>query len=202
MLNLIRKDIRLQKNQLLILLPALFIYLLFGTSTTWVSIVFCIVLIMDVFSKDEKTSANLLLNALPYTRKEIVNSKYIGVFVYTFLVLLTICIGNWMIHREFMQWEQLIFITNIVVMFTSFAFPFAYKFKMKYLINGSLVLFVLYLAVVNIFIGDLNDRIRNTVQAFLSLDSTLLYLIVILSVTLIYMLSWMLSIRIYSRKVF
>ncbi|MGM0941219.1 MAG: ABC-2 transporter permease [Bacillota bacterium] len=202
MLNLIRKDILLQKNGILILLPALFIYLFFGTSITWVSIVFSIVIIMDVFSKDEKSSTNLLLNALPYTRNEIVSSKYIGAIILMTFVLLTISVGNWIIHSEMVQWKQLLLITSIVVIFISFAFPFCYLFKSRYLMNASIVLFCLYLVIVNTFIVDLNDRIRNIVHTILSLENTQLYLFVTLSVVLLYVISWILSIRIYRRKVF
>lgn len=202
MWNLILKDIRLQKNALFTLLPALFIYLFSGLSVTWVGIVFCIVIIMNVFSKDEKSSSNILWNALPYTRKEIVSSKYIGALIFTTLILLTILAGNWIIHQEFIQWEQIILVTSIVIFFTSFAFPFAYVFKIQYIVNASLILLVLYLFTVSTFIPDLNDRIRGLVQTIIGLDDIFLQLIVILSAAVLYFLSWLLSIWLYSRKVF
>ncbi|MEH7342534.1 ABC-2 transporter permease [Bacillus sp. JJ1532] len=202
MFNLIRKDIILQKNTLLILLPILFIYLFLSTSTIWVGIIFCIAIIMQSFSMDEKSSSHLLLNSLPYTRKEIVSSKYIGACVFTFLTLVTIFIGHFVIHREIIQWEQLLLITGIVTVFISFAFPFSYLFKSQYLMIASIVVFALYLIIVNSFIPDINDRLREVIQWVLSFDNSLLYLGVILSVVLLYIFSWMLSIRIYSRKVF
>ncbi|MEH7122682.1 ABC-2 transporter permease [Bacillus sp. JJ1773] len=202
MFNLIRKDIILQKNTLLILLPILLIYLFLSTSTIWVGIIFCIAIIMQSFPMDEKSSSHLLLNSLPYTRKEIVSSKYIGACVFTFLTLVTIFIGHFVIHREIIQWEQLLFITSIVTVFISFAFPFSYLFKSQYLMIASIVVFALYLIIVNSFIPDINDRLREVIQWVLSFDNSLLYLGVILSVVLLYIFSWMLSIRIYSRKVF
>jgi ABC-2 type transport system permease protein len=42
---------------------------------------------------DEKTSIHILLNSLPYTRKEIVSSKYIGACVFTFVIVFTIFMG-------------------------------------------------------------------------------------------------------------
>lgn len=202
MLNLIRKDIVLQKEALMILLPLLFVYLFVGGSTTWVAVFFCIAIIMNAFSVDEKTSADLLLNSLPYTRKEIVSSKYIGAFAFIFLILVTIFIGNLIINREIVQLEQLLLTTSIVVVFISFAFPFSYLFKSMYLLIASLVLFVLFQIIGNTVIIDLNDRIREVNQTLLSWDNSILYLVVILSVVLLYLSSWMLSIRIYSRKVF
>ena len=91
MLNLIRKDIVLQKGTLLILLPALFFYLLVGKSDIWVGVIFCIAIIMQSFALDEKSSTNLFLNSLPYTRKEIVSSKYIVAIAFTLLVVVDDC---------------------------------------------------------------------------------------------------------------
>lgn len=201
MLNLIRKDMILQKKTLPFMLLFLFVYLFVNVSTSWVAIVFCIVIIMNAFQTDETSSANLLLNSLPYTRKEIVSSKYIGALIFIFLTLLTIFIGNWMIHREIMQWEILLFITSIVMGLISFAFPFSYLFNSKYLLIGFGGVFVVYMVTLS-FIPNLNDRVRELVQTVLSLDNSLFYLGIILSVGLLYVLSWILSIRIYSRKVF
>lgn len=202
MLNLIRKDLLLQKKTLMILLPLLFIYLLLDRSTIWVGVLFCIALIMQSFSMDEKPSIQTLLNSLPYTRKEIVSSKYIGACIFAFLIMLTIFIGSFIIHKEIIPWEQLLFIVSIVIVFISFAFPFSYLFKSQYLMFGFAVLFGLYFIIVSKFIPDLNDRLRESVQMILSFDSALLYLGVMLSVVLLYIFSWLLSLYIYNRKVF
>ena len=202
MLNLIRKDIVLQKGTLLILLPALFLYLLVGRSDIWVGVIFCIAIIMQSFALDEKSSTNLFLNSLPYTRKEIVSSKYIVALAFTLLVLLTIVVGNLILHGELTRWDQLLFTASVVVLFVSFAFPFSYQFKSQYLMIACVVLFVLYLVVANRFILDLNDRIREVVNTILTFDNAVLYAGGILSIVLLYIFSWLLSIRIYSRKVF
>lgn len=202
MLNLIRKDIILQKKTLFIMLLLLFAYLFVATSTVWAGVLFCIAIIMQSFSIDEKSPIHFLLNSLPYTRKEIVSSKYISACVFTFLILLTIFIGNLIINKEIIQWEQILFITSIVAVFISFAFPFSYLYNSQYLMFAFAVLFVLYFITVRKFIPDLNDRLREGIQMILSFDNSLLYLGVILSVVLLYTFSWMLSIRIYSRKVF
>lgn len=184
------------------MLPLLLIYLSLVDSTIWAGVLFCITIIMQSFSMDEKSSIHLLLNSLPYSRKEIVSSKYIGACVFTFMILLTIFIGNLIIHREIIEWEQLLFITSIVAVFISFAFPFSYLFKSQYLMFAFVVSFILYFIIVNKFIPDLNDRLREVIQMILSFDNSLLYLGVMLSVVLLYIFSWMFSVRVYSRKVF
>jgi ABC-type transport system involved in multi-copper enzyme maturation permease subunit len=202
MLNLIRKDIVLQKNTLLILLPALLIALLIDRSIIWVGVLFCFAIIMQSFTLDEKPTTNILMNSLPYTRKEIVSAKYIGACVFTFIILSTILIGNLIIHREVTHLDQLLFIAGVIVVFISFAFPFSYQFKSQYLMMACGVMFVLYIVLVNKFILDLNDRLRAGVQKILSFDNSLLYAGGTLVVVLLYIFSWMLSVRIYSRKVF
>ena len=203
MLNLIRKDIVLQKNILIIMLPLLFVSLFLSTSAIWFGFIFCFAIIMQSFSMDEKTSIHLLLNSLPYTRKEIVSSKYLSACIIIFLVLMTIFIGNLIIHREIMQWEQLLIIASMVLVSISFTFPFSYLFNSQYLLFAfGGVLFVLYLIIISLFIPNLNDIIRDITQMVLSLKNYWVYLLVIAAVVFLYISSWMLSIRIYSRKVF
>ena len=202
MLNLILKDILLQKKILIILLVALVVYLLLGNSTIWVGIVFSIALIMNAFLSDEKSTVNFLLNTLPYTRKEIVSSKYAGAIVFMLMVLLTIFIGNWIIHGEIVPWTQFVLISSIVAVFISIAFPFSYLLKSQYLLIASILAFVVYMVILNSFIPNLNDRIRELTHTILSYNTSFVTILMVVSVGILYMFSWMLSIKIYCKKVF
>ncbi len=202
MLQLIRKDIILQKYTLLVMLPILLLYLTLNYSVVWIGIIFCIAIIMQSFSVDEKSTSHMLLNALPYTREEIVNSKYIGAGVFTFLILFIIFLGNLIINKEIIQWKQLFLIMSIVALFVSFAFLFSYLFKSQYLLFGGIALFVFYIVTVSKFIPDLNDRIRKVVGIVLSFEQSLVYVGGLVLVGLLYLFSWMISISIYKRKVF
>lgn len=202
MFNLIRKDIVLQKSTLLILLPALLVYLLLNTSSIWVGIVFSVVIIMNAFANDEKTSIHMLLNSLPYTRKEIVSSKYIGAFIFMSMVVCIIFIGNLLIHQEITAWKDILFMVSLVMVAISLFFPFSYKFKSQYMFIASVVFFAIYLVVVNFFIPNLNDIMREFVQVLLTVQTAQLYLFIALAVLMLYACSWLLSIRIYERKVF
>ncbi|MEC1446936.1 ABC-2 transporter permease [Bacillus haynesii] len=86
MFNLIRKDIVLQKKTLAVLFLGLCVYLTLDVSPIWVGIAFSIAIFMNAISIDEKSSIHMLLNSLPYTRKEIVSSKYIVVVLFTCMV--------------------------------------------------------------------------------------------------------------------
>lgn len=92
MFNLILKDIILQKKTLAASFLVLCVYLMLDISPIWVGVVFSIVISMYAFSIDEKSSIHMLLNSLPYTRKEIVSSKYIVVVLFTSMVAAAIFI--------------------------------------------------------------------------------------------------------------
>ncbi|WP_233529612.1 ABC-2 transporter permease [Bacillus atrophaeus] len=185
----------------MILLPALFVYLTLNISYIWSGFVFSIVIIMNAFSMDEKAQINTLLNSLPYTRREIVSSKYIGVLIFTFIVVLTIFIGNLIIQRELTIWIDLMFIVCLVMVSASFIFPFSYQFNSRYLFIGSLILFGIYM-VINTLFRNLNDIIRENVRILLSLQNINVYLLILFSVIILYICSWFLSIRIYRNKAF
>ncbi|WP_018932987.1 ABC-2 transporter permease [Gracilibacillus lacisalsi] len=202
MFNLIWKDLVLQKKGVMILLPALFGYIVFNPSYIWIGIVFSIVIIQDVFAKDEHSSINKLLNSLPYTRQEIVTSKYIGAIIFTLLVALTMIIGGMLIHKEIPTWKEIMLMVSLSMLAVSFIFPFSYKFKSQYILKAFLVLFVVYMIVITIFIHNLNDILREFVQTILTLEDPSVFLVMILSIMVLYIFSWLLSIRIYRNKVF
>ncbi|MBE1554681.1 ABC-2 transporter permease [Sporosarcina limicola] len=202
MFNLIRKDFVLQKTTLMIMIPVLVVYLFLGTSSIWIGIVFSIVITINAYTIDEKSSINMLLNSLPYTRKEIVSSKYIGAFIFTCLVVFIIFIGNLIIHQEITIWKDILLIVSLVMVAISFIFPFLYKFKSQYMLTSSLVLFAIYLVVITLFIPNLNDKIEEFVQMLLTLQTAQYYLFIALLVMALYACSWLLSIRIYGKKVF
>ncbi|MFJ7933324.1 ABC-2 transporter permease [Sporosarcina sp. NPDC096371] len=202
MLNLIRKDVLLQKTTIMFLLPLLVVYLFLENSSIWGGIIFSIAIIMNAYSVDEKASIHMLLNSLPYTRKEIVSAKYMGAFVFMGIVVVTIIIGNLIIHREITIWKDVLFIVSPVMVGISLMFPFSYKFKSQYMLIGALVSLVIYMVVIPLIIPNSNDKIREFVQVVLTLPTTQFYLLIALSVLVLYVGSWLLSIRIYERKVF
>lgn len=202
MFNLVWKDITLQKKGLLILLPALLAYLAFMPSYIWIGFVFSVVIALDVLTKDEDSTINTLLNSLPYTRKEIVSSKYISAIIFTLIVVLVMFLGGLLIHKEVPARKEIMLMVSLSLISVSFIFPFSYKFKTQYIIKASLVLFVGYMIVITTFLKNLNDIIREFAQTILSLQDTSFYLVMVLSIMVLYMGSWLLSIRIYQNKVF
>ncbi|MCT2345697.1 ABC-2 transporter permease [Niallia taxi] len=201
MYNLIRKDIVMQKKTLWILLPIQLVYLSLNIGYVWIGFVFSIVIIMNAFSMDEKSSINTLLNSLPYTRKEMVSSKYIGVLVFTLIVISGLFIGNLILNQELMAWKEIMLIISLVMIVASFILPFSYQFKSQYLLIASIVLFVLYMVIINMIFHNLNEVIMNFVEKLLSLQTLSFYLITSGSILILFACSWLLSIRIFKNKV-
>lgn len=212
MFNLIRKDIIIHKFTLMILIPVLLVYLMMDISSVWLGFLISIAIIMTTFAADEKSSINKFLNALPYTRKEIVSSKYIGALIFTFIVVCSIFIGTFIIHREILDWEEMMLVVSLILIFVSFAFPFSYKFKSQYLMTGSAIIFVALMVIFNFIIPkvvpmledkmNLEEKVHLLIQKLFSLQDMQLYGLIAIVIIVLYGCSWLLSIRIYSKKVF
>ena len=115
MFNLIYKDVKLQRKTMMIILPALFLYLYLDFSSLYLGIVFSIAFAMHAYTHDDKKGIHVLLNSLPYTRKEIVSSKYAGTFVFTVVITIALMIGDYLFNRSIPLPEET-FLVFMVVM--------------------------------------------------------------------------------------
>ncbi|SKC12866.1 ABC-2 family transporter protein [Lysinibacillus sp. AC-3] len=77
MLNLIRRDVILQKKHLLVFIPFILVFVIFDTSPVLVFLVASIFIPFNTYGYDEKAETDILLNSLPYTRKEIISHHVI-----------------------------------------------------------------------------------------------------------------------------
>lgn len=168
----------------------------------FIGVIFSITITNAGFLLDEKRQIHLLLNSLPYTRKEIVSAKYLGACVITSLVLLTIFIGNLTINGAMMSWKEILFVLCLSLLFFSVSLPFSYQFKSQYLMYAFIAAFAAYLVILNVFIPNLHDVIREFVGVLLAMQEVQLYVLASCIVLAMYILSWLLSIRIYHKKVF
>ena len=94
MINLILKDVLIQKKLILFYIATIIIYLWAGVpSLLFLGFLYSVIFILNAFAYDEKDNANILLISLPYTRKEIVSSKYIGSLIFTTIFVFMIYVG-------------------------------------------------------------------------------------------------------------
>lgn len=204
MYNLIRKDFLIQKNMLLVHIAILLLFPLFLGANVYVGFIFSLSFILSACSIDEKDNINILLNSLPYTRKEIVSSKYIGALLFTLVVVIVMYVGDFLLNGEnvLFLWKEMLLVIGLVMLTTSFLIPFLFRFKMQYLHIAMGAIVVIYFLTVGFFIENLHDILREVTQKFLALQEFQVYSVAISAVVLLYIGSWLLSIRIYEKKVF
>lgn len=204
MVNLIFKDILIQKKMILFYIVTITLYLLIDVSLVRIGFLYSLVFITMSFSYDEKDNANILLNSLPYTRKQIVSSKYIGSLIYTSLIIIITYLGNFFLNGKeaLFLWKDLLIIIGLVMVAMSFILPICYKFKTQSLMIAAGTLFGIYMVIIKFLFPSLNDTLREPIQKFLTLQETQMYFVAILTIIILYVGSWLLSIRIYARKVF
>lgn len=96
MLNLIFKDMIVQKRNLLFMLLYLIICTFAFKSMSGGAILYVVTLtyifffITGSYSYDEKNKSHLMISSLPITRTEIIISKYISIVVYNIISLCTV----------------------------------------------------------------------------------------------------------------
>lgn len=165
-------------------------------------IVFTFAIIMHIFSADETKPIQMLLSSLPYTRREIVSSKYIGAIVYLLLVISVIVITNYLINQQLPDWKAFLIVTGLVMLLVSLIFPFSYKYSSKYLQFVAIGLFILYLFVLKFVVPNLHDQIRMITARILQFSDTQIVAGIGVVICILYLGSWILSVKIYGKKVF
>lgn len=177
-------------------------YMFVDTSAMLNGIIFTFAIVMHIFSADEKKSIQMLLSSLPYTRREVVTSKYIAAIVYLLLVISVIIMSNYLINQQQPNWKALLIVVGIVMLLVSFSFPFSYKFSSKYLQFAVIGLFMLYLFVLKFLVPNLHDEIRSITAKLLQFNDNQIVVGIGTVFCILYLLSWMLSVKIYEKKVF
>ncbi|MFJ3390377.1 ABC-2 transporter permease [Lysinibacillus sp. NPDC086135] len=204
MINLILKDVLIQKKLILFYIATIIIYLWAGVpSLLFLGFLYSVIFILNAFAYDEKDNANILLNSLPYTRKEIVSSKYIGSLIFTTIFIFMIYVGDFLINGkgDLFIWKEMLLIIGLVMVAISFMFPISYKFKTQYLLIALSVLFGIYMLTISLLVP-INDLLRELARRFLTLQETQMYFVASITVITLFIGSWLLSIRIYERKAF
>ncbi|MDV5068761.1 ABC-2 transporter permease [Bacillus sp. W1] len=203
MLNLIKKDLILQKTFLPAYLLFLVTYLWAGMDVAYVIIICSAVFVINTYQSDDKDNANILVNSLPYTRKEIISSKYVGTLLFTIVIIPFCLVGKYFIldSMEFqLSLESYILGFLAVMLITAFYIPFFVAFKVKTLVPAFIFLSigVIYLMRNTPY---LLNKYANGVLTFLKEISDLkLFLLFAVIAVGCYGVSWILSIRIYQNK--
>lgn len=204
MLNLIKKDLLLQRHLLIFYIGLALLYIYIDIPLFVTIILTNSLFVLHSHYYDEKDKSNLLLNSLPYSRKEIVSSKYVEAI----LILIPVSIINYIGQFIFNRAEFEFSITTIVgaligtMLFTAFYLPFFYRFKQQYLIIFMSGLIGITIALMPAIIRVMNKYFISQIEWIMNMDEFQLYSLLGAISLLLYALSWKLTVTIYSKRSF
>ncbi|MGD7060530.1 ABC-2 transporter permease [Bacillus altitudinis] len=201
MFHLIKRDVILQKKQLMIFLPFILFFIFMDVHPVLTFLVASVFIPFNTYAYDEKAETNILLNSLPYTRKEIIASRYLGAVVYMIL-----SIG--LTSAAFISFGKLFTMTDIAIgsglflLFAACTFPLFYILKPGYITTAVIIGFIILSAMGPPVVIYLAEQFSGITNFMMNLSIPILYTGSIVLIMLIYLLSWGLSTAIYQRKVF
>ncbi|WP_243525065.1 ABC-2 transporter permease [Bacillus pseudomycoides] len=197
MLNLIKRDLILQKKQLIFYLGCIIFFIVMNSHPILTFTIASILIPFSTHAYDAKTETNILLNSLPYTRKEIVASRYIGAIVYMLLAIAVTSAMLIIFQKSFIV-EHIVMGNALFLLFAAFTFPLFYQFKQEHLILFIIASFLGLTALVKF----LATEFSTVIDAIFSFSIPALYSIATAIIVCVYIVSWRASLIIYQRKVF
>ena len=203
MFNLIKKDLVIQKTQIRLFIPFIMFFAIFADhmSPAFIFLLASTFIPLNGYIYDEQVESNILLNSLPYTRKEIVAAKYIGSIAYMIL-----SIGVTSIILSVFSYEYIIRDITIAIglffLFTALVFPLFYILKPGYIGAVVMVGFIILAVVIPPIFQFLIEHLTGITDFLTSLSMTTIYFSGAAICIIVYLISWMVSQSIYQRKVF
>lgn len=201
MFHLIKRDVILQKKQLMIFLPFILFFIMMDAHPALTFLVASFFIPFNTYAYDEKAETNILLNSLPYTRKEIIASRYLGAIFY-----MIIAIG--LTSAALFSFGKLFTMTDIALgsglflLFAAFTFPLFYILKPGYITMAVIIVFIILSRIGPPIVAFLVEHFSVFTDFVMNLSIPILYTGSVVLIMLIYLMSWGLSTAIYQRKVF
>ncbi|GAB2562501.1 ABC-2 transporter permease [Gracilibacillus alcaliphilus] len=203
MFNLIKKDVIIQKAQILLFIPLIMFFAIFAkhVSPAFIFFVASTFIPLNAYIYDERVESNILLNSLPYTRKEIVAARYLGAIVYMLCSIGAAGIILLVFNYEYML-RDIAIAAGLFFLFTAFAFPLFYILKPGYIGMVVLISIIALAAVMPPVIRFLAKHLTSITEFLTSLSMTTIYFSSAGIAIGLYLLSWLFSQFIYQRKAF
>ncbi|MBW8351171.1 ABC-2 transporter permease [Bacillus sp. IITD106] len=201
MFNLIRRDVILQKRQLLIFIPFIAFFIIMDSHPALIFLVASIFIPFNTYAYDEKTETNILLNSLPYTRKEIIASRYLGAIVYMVLAIGVTSLALFALNKQFTMTDIAIG-CGLFLLFSAFTFPLFHIFKPGYITTVVLISFILLAGIVPPIVMFLAEHLTAITDFILKLSVSALYTGAAVVIMTLYAVSWIVTNIIYQRKAF
>lgn len=201
MFNLIRRDVILQKKLLLTYIPFIAFFIMMDSHPALIFLVASIFIPFNAHAYDEKAETNILLNSLPYTRTEIIASRYLGAVVYMMLSIGVTSFALFTFNKTFTLTDMAIG-GGLFLVFVACTFPLFYIFKPGHITTVVLVSFILLAGMGPSIVMFLAERLTAITNFIVHLSVPALYMGATVAVMVIYAVSWGVTTAIYKRKVF
>lgn len=201
MVNLIKRDLIVQKWQLLFFIPFILVFVIADMPPVLTFLVSSIFIPFNTLAYDERADTDILLNSLPYTRKEIIASRYLGAIVYSALSIGLVSFLLFLFQRSFTVKDILIGV-GMFLLFVAISFPIYFFVK-----HGNVTLFLLigFLVIAWLsgpIVSFIMKHFPEFVNYVISLSEFHMFLLGFVIVVIFYILSWIITAFIYERKVF
>ncbi|KAB7672858.1 ABC-2 transporter permease [Bacillus sp. B1-b2] len=201
MFNLIRRDVILQKKQLLIFIPYLLVFILAGSHPILIFTVASIFIPLNTYAYDEKVQTNILLNSLPYTRKEIIASRYLGALFYMILGISITCIVLTVFNKAFTI-QDLLFSIGLFLIYISIMFPLFYIVKQGYFFIIAILSFLASTFIGPPIVSFLGRHFPAITTVITEASPIVLYISCFVLLAFVFLISWRTTLGIYLKKAF
>ena len=201
MFNLIRRDVIIQKKMLVTFIPFIAFFIFMDSHPALIFLVASIFIPFNAYAYDEKAETNILLNSLPYTRKQIIASRYLGAIVYMMLSIGVTSLALFVANKSFALTDIAIAV-GLFLLFVTFTFPLFYIFKSGYITTVVMISFILLAGIGPAIVIYLAEHLTAITDFIISLSIKTLYIGSTLVILVGFFISWGLTSVIYQRKAF
>lgn len=201
MFNLIRRDLILQKRQLLIFIPFIIFFIVMNSHPAFIFLVASVFIPFNTYAYDEKAETNILLNSLPYTRKEIIAARYLGALFYMGLAVALTSVTLWIFGKPFTL-QDIAIGCGLFLVFVALTFPVFHIFKPGHITSFVLISFILGVGLAPHVMKYLTGYLPQVTGFIAKLSDPALYMGAAALIALLYAVSWVGVTLIYQRKVF
>ena len=155
----------------------------------------------NAYAYDEKVETNILLNSLPYTRTEIITSRYLGAIIYMVLAIGVTSLTLFVFNKPFTITDIAIG-CSLFLLFAAFTFPLFYIFKPGYIFPVIIISFLLLAGIGPNIVLFLAEHLTAITDFIVNLSVPVLYTGATLGIIVVYVISWGITNIIYQRKAF
>lgn len=201
MLNLIRRDVILQKKQLLVFIPFVLFFVLMGVPPILTFFIASIYIPFNAYAYDEKSDANILLNSLPYTRKEVIAARYIGAIVFMILATGLAAVTMLVFEQSFSLTDTAIGAGSFLI-FGALTFPLFYILKQGYITLVLMFVIIVGAGISPVVVRFLAEHLTAITNFIIETSNTVLYTGAAVITVVLYAASWIFTTVIYQRKAF